>query len=199
MFKNKASWLLFEADKGTETGDATGTNGGDDKPFATFKTEAELQARVDGMLKERLDRAEKVSAEKAKKAAEDAAAKALKDSADFKTLSETQAQSLLEKETDLTQTTAQAQTLTTERDLYKNALENYVKERRKNLPESINALLEKLDPVAQMAWLDKNAEKFGATVILGNGQSPKPAGPAGTAANTEKARAQSMQHARNDF
>lgn len=161
MFK-ASDFLRFEADKGTGTGDATGTNSGqDDKPFATFKTEADLQAAIDNRVKERLDRAQRQADEKAKAAAEEATAKALKDNAQFKELSEKQQQALLEKETSLVQTKAQFETVTQERDRYKSVLEEHVKERRAGLPDSITVLLDKLDPVEQMAWLTKNAATLG--------------------------------------
>ncbi len=168
-------------------------------PAQTADEKKFTQAEVDRFITERLDREKRQATEQAKKAAEDAAAKALKDSADFKTLSETQAQALLERETDLAQYKTQAETATTERDLYKAALEKYVKGRRQTLPDSINALLEALDPVAQMAWLDKNADKFGATVAPGNGQSPKPAAKAGTAANEKEAQNRSRNFYQNAF
>ena len=182
----------MEDETNTGTGETTETQPA--QTAATF-----TQSDVDRIVTERLDREKRQADAQAKKVAEDAAAKALKDSADFKTLSETQAAALLDKETTISQTTVQIETLTTERDAYKTALDKYVKSRRSMLPESINALLEELNPVAQMAWLDKNAEKFGAIVAPGNGQSPKPAGKAGTAANTDQARQQSMQAARMDF
>lgn len=178
----------------TGTSESTAT-----PPAQTADEKKFTQAEVDRFVTERLDREKRQATEQAKKAADEAAAKALKESADFKTLSEQQAQALLERETELTQYKTQAETVTQERDLYKTALEKYVKGRRQSLPDSINALLESLDPVAQMAWLDKNADKFGGTVTPGNGQSPKPAAKAGTSANIEQARAQAMQHARMDF
>lgn len=194
MFK-ASDFLRFEADKGTGTGDATGTNSGqDDKPFATFKTEADLQAAIDNRVKERLERAQRQADEKAKAAAEEAAAKALKDNAQFKELSEKQAKAILDKEAALATATTRTETLTQERDKYKTALEAHVKERRNGLPDHITALLDVLDPVAQLEWLTKNAEKLG-----GNNREGVPATPRPQGNQTEAQRQQAQEKAKSFY
>lgn len=145
---------LNEADKDNGTGETPATP--PVQQAATF-----TQADIDRIVTERLEREKRKGDEAAKTAAEAAAAKALKENSQFKELSEKQAATLLEKETVLIQTKAQTETLTQERDKYKTALEEHVKERRTGLPDSITVLLDKLDPVEQMAWLSKNAATLG--------------------------------------
>lgn len=152
-------WIYFEADKGTEsggnTGDTPGEKGGD-KP-ATF-----TQADVDRIVNERLAR-EKGKAEAAqKKATDEAAAKALADNQQFKELSEKQAGQLAKLEADLAEAVKNVETLTGDAGKYRQALEANVAERRKGLPDHILALLDNLDPVAQLNWLTTNAEKLGS-------------------------------------
>lgn len=168
MFKQ----FLFEADKGTGTGETPDTPPA--QQAATF-----TEADVTRIVKERLEQEKRTSDEKAKKAAEKAAAEALKDSADFKTLSEKQATALLERETELTQHKTQLETAAQERDKYKSALEAHVKARRAGVPDHIGALLDVLDPLAQMAWLDKNTDKL-TTQVGGVPATPRAAqvGPA---------------------
>lgn len=153
MFKQ----FLFEADKSTGTGETPDTPPA--QQAATF-----TQADIDRIVKERLEQEKRTSDEKARKAAEKAAADALKENADFKTLSEKQAASLLERETELMQTKTQFETTAQERDKYKTALEAHVKERRKGVPAHILEILDVLDPLAQMAWLDKNTDKLTAQI-----------------------------------
>jgi hypothetical protein len=144
MFKQ----FLFEADKSTGTGETPDTPPA--QQAATF-----TQADIDRIIKERLEQEKRTSDEKARKAAEKAAADAIKETGDFKTLSEKQAEKMLELETKL----AQTDTLTQERDTYKQALEEHVKKRREGVPADILEILDVLDPLKQLAWLDKNANK----------------------------------------
>jgi small-conductance mechanosensitive channel len=191
--------LQFEADKGTGTGDATGTNSGqDDKPFATFKTEAELQAAIDNRVKDRLERAQRQADEKAKEAAEKATADALKANSQYKELSEKQATDLLNKTTALTTVTTDLDTVTKDRDKYKNALEAHVKERCAGLPDHITALLDVLDPLARLDWLTKNAAKLGGTAVEGVPATPKQQG-GQSKENEEEARARARQTYQNRF
>lgn len=182
MFKR----FLFEADKGIGSGETTDTPPA--QQAATF-----TEADVTRIVKERLEQEKRTSDEKAKKAALQAAADALKESQDFKTLSEKQATAMLELETKLTQ----AETVTQERDKYKSALVEHVKERRKGVPDHIGALLDVLDPLAQMAWLDANADKL-TTQVGGVPPTPKPAGNM-DAAQKEKAQERSKNFYQNVF
>lgn len=177
-------WLLFEADKGTGTGDASGNNNGGNDGAKTEEAKF-TQADVDRLIGERLKRAEESAAQKSKKAAEDAEAKALADSQKFKELSEKQAARLLELETANGETGKAIEQLNAERDRYRKALEENVKERRKGVPEHIGALLDALDPIAQLDWLTKNAAKLGGTA---GGPPPTPNAQNGDVAQKEEAR-----------
>lgn len=182
---------LNEADKGDGQGEQPVTPPA--QQAATF-----TQADVDRIVTERLEREKNRSLEASKKAADEAAAKALKDNAQFKELSETQAKTLLDKETALTTATAQMETIATERNKYKDALEAHVKERRTGLPDHISALLDVLDPLAQLDWLTKNAAKLGGTTREGVPATPKQQG-GQNKENEEEARARARQTYQNRF
>lgn len=116
--------------------------------------------------------AKKQHDEEQRKATEEAERKQLAEQQKFKELSEKQ-------QSDLTTLTTQVEThkqtiadLTAERDRYKAIVEANVKEQRKNLPEHLGALLDALDPIAQMEWLSKNADKLTATPGIGTPRRP---------------------------
>ncbi len=183
MYRFLGRWMLFEADKGTGTGDASGNNNGGNEGA---NNEAKFtQADVDRLIGERLKRAEESAAQKSRKAAEDAEAKALADSQKFKELSEKQAARLLELETASGETGKAIEQLNADRDRYRKALEENVKERRKGLGEHIVALLDNLDPIAQLDWLTKNAAKLGGAA---GGPPPTPNAQNGDVAQKEEAR-----------
>lgn len=183
MYKFLGRWMLFEADKGTGTGDASGNNNGGNEGA---NNEAKFtQADVDRMIGERLKRAEESAVQKSKEAATKAEAKALADSQQFKELSEKQAARLLELETASGETGKAIEQLNADRDRYRKALEENVKERRKGVPEHIGALLDALDPIAQLDWLTKNAAKLGGAA---GGPPPTPNAQNGDLAQKEEAR-----------
>lgn len=190
MFK-ASDFLRFEADK---------ENGQGEQPVTPPAQQAGTftQADIDRIVKERLDREQRKADEATKKAAEEAAAKALKDNAQFKELSEKQAQALLDKETALATATTQAEAVTKERDKYKTALEAHVKERRTGLPDHITALLDVLDPVAQLEWLTKNADKLGGGSREGVPATPRQQGNQ-TEAQRQKAQENAQSFYRNNF
>ena len=177
---------LNEADKGTGDGEQPVTPPA--QQAATF-----TQADIDRIVTERLDREKRVNEEKARKSAEEAAAKALKENSQFKELSETQATTLLNKETALTAATGQVTTLTQERDKYKNALEQHVKERRTGLPDHITALLDVLDPLVQLDWLTKNAAALGTT------HEGVPATPKAQGNLSEAQKKEAQERSRNNY
>ena len=176
-------WILFEADKGTGTGDASGNNNGGNEGA---NSEAKFtQADIDRIVGERLKRAEESAAQKSKEAAAKAEAKALADSQQFKELSEKQAARLLELETASGETGKAIEQLNAERDRYRKALEENVKERKKGLGDHIISLLDNLDPVSQLEWLTKNWAKLGSNA---GGPPPTPNAQNGDAAQKEEAR-----------
>lgn len=178
-------WILFEADKGTGTGDASGNNNGGNEGA---NSEAKFtQADIDRIVGERLKRAEESAAQKSKEAAAKAEAKALADSQQFKELSEKQAARLLELETASGETGKAIEQLNAERDRYRKALEENVKERKKGLGDHIISLLDNLDPVSQLEWLTKNGDKLGSNA---GGPPPTPKNQNGDVASREEARKQ---------
>jgi hypothetical protein len=59
------------------------------------------------------------------------------------------------------------------------ALEKHVKALRKDVPEHIAGLLDRLDPVDQLDWITKNGDQIGnGQPARGNGPNPRPAGQA---------------------
>lgn len=139
---------LEQVPQGDGTGDATGEQGtaapNSGQHVVTFSEQQ--QAHIDHLIGERLKRAReqwKGEAEVSKaKAAEDAEAERLKAQQQFKELSEKQAAKLAELEG-----------LQPELKRYKDALMVYAQKARAGLPEHVVPLLEKLDPVEQLAYL----------------------------------------------
>lgn len=170
MFRNK--FKLFEADTGTGSGDTTTVTPpattADSKPFATFATEAELQAAIDARVKERIDREKSKGAAAAAKAAADAEAKALAGNAQYKELSEKQAAQLAQLEAGLTANTEKA-------ERYEKALTTLLAEQRKSYAPSVLALLDKLDPAEQLEWIAANPATT-TPALSGVPASPRPAG-----------------------
>jgi vacuolar-type H+-ATPase subunit E/Vma4 len=154
------------------TADATGqpqaANGG-----ATFTlTEQELKDRIETSLKERLERERRKSETATAKAREEAEAKALADQQEWQKLAEKHAARIAEQETAL----ADRETVTAERDLYREALQRHVQPQLEKLPDHIKNLLARLNPVEQLDYLTANADQLGgasatipATPKAGNG------------------------------
>ncbi len=195
---SKLPYLLYEADKGksngdgNDTDDATGDkNGGNEQPEPTF-----TQQDVDRIVNERLERERKKAEERERKAREDAEAKALQDNQQYKELSEKQAKQLLDAETDLADTQAKLESAEADRDRYQKALNSYVQKQREGVPESIGALLDNLDPVAQLDWLTENGECLGGN--SGVPATPKAKG-ALSDARREEAKTQADRYYRNRF
>lgn len=157
--------FFYEADSGAgsgaQPGDTTGTNGGSQPQTFT-------QADVDRIVQERLRRAEEKAAEATRKAQQAAEEKALKENQQFKELSERQAADLAAMQAKIEGLTKDFESIGGSAERYKTALETHVKAQRKGLPDPICALLDNLDPVAQMEWLTKNA----ATLTNAGGAPP---------------------------
>lgn len=134
-----------------QTGAATGQAAGqqaqqsqqtaDDKRF----TQAELEA----IVKDRLAREQRKGQEAADKARQDAEAKALAEQGKYKELADGHAAKIAELE-------PKAQR-------YEAALRAQVAELRKDLPEHITALLDKMDAAEQLEYLATNRAKLIAT------------------------------------
>ncbi|MBX3012347.1 MAG: hypothetical protein KF832_12605 [Caldilineaceae bacterium] len=167
IFKN-GCWLYQEADKGTASGegndtdDATGTNGGEEKPFATFQTEAEFQSALETKLKDRLERERKKADEKARKAAEDAETKVLAEQEKFQELAEKRSQQLSDLEATTADLTSQLEHAQEKVTRYEKALGSLLAEQRKLVPAHVHDLLDNLDPAAQLEWIAANSSKLAA-------------------------------------
>lgn len=192
----KQTWLLWEADKGNGSGeedkteDATGNeNGGTQEPTFT-------QADVDKIVQERLARERQKAEERERKAREEAEAKALAENDQYKELSEKQAKQLLDAETELADAKAQLDAATQEKERYQQALEGYVAKQREGVPDHIGALLDNLDPVAQLEWLTVNSTNLGQA----NGVPATPKAKGGLSdAQKEEAQTASNRYYRDRF
>jgi hypothetical protein len=181
---------------GATTGDATGAppgqNGGEHneqpKPAVAFATEEEFQQRVEAMLKERLDRANKKADEQARKAKEQAEQEAAAKNGEWQKLAEQRGTKLGELETANATLTSQVETLTSQASRLDKALRTQLDGLRKDVPKPVMALLDKLDPVEQLAWLAANRDQVGPGK-QGVPGTPKPAGNL-DAADREAARKQ---------
>lgn len=135
-------------------------------PAATFTKDD-----VERIVKERLDRAQKRAEAEQAKAADEARTRALAEQGEWKTLAEQHATRI----TELEGVTRTMQTVEQERDRYKTAVTALLKTQRTDLPQPIQDLLDKLDPVDQLEWIAKNRQAV--------------AGQAGTPTRTSAARA----------
>lgn len=173
--------ILFEADKGNngasedgkQTGDATGTNGGE-KPFAVFTSEKEFQEAIERRLKDRLEREQKKAETQTQKAREEAESKALADQAKFQELADKRGKQVTDLETTNATLTTQLETVTAKADRHEKALLALLAEQLKAVPEHLHSLLSKLDAVEQLEWIAGNADKM-KTATNGVPPTPKPA------------------------
>ena len=175
------------AGDGDRTGDNAGDASGDETPEVTFKTKAEFQAELDRVVKERLERERQKNeraAEAAKrKAEEDAAAK----NGEWQALAEKHAKRLAELEPLETEIESHK----SEAEKYKAALTGHLATLKKDLPTPIIALLDNLDPIAQMEWISKNGEEVAGT----NGKPALIRAPKADTKNTELTEQQRRERA----
>lgn len=194
---SKLPHLLFEADRGTgsgdsETADAAGTNSGDNAAAEPKFT----QSDVDRILTERLERERKKSDEKTRKAKEDAEAKALEDQQKFQELAQQRGTKVTELETSVATMATELEAAKATAERYEKALTNILAEQLKRVPEHLTSLLAKLDPVEQLKWLTNNGEKLTST--NGVPATPKPKGNL-TEAEREKAQKDAERYYRSRF
>ncbi len=143
MFKNV---LFRQEDNGAgnnapPAGDATGTNGGDEKRFT--------QAELDAIVKARLEREQGKAAKDREKAEADARARALAEQGEFKTLAEQRAARIAELEP-----------LATETEQLRMATKALLDRQREGLPEYILPLLDAMPVAGQLEYLAKNRDKL---------------------------------------
>lgn len=164
------------------TGDATGTNGGQsDAPEKKF-----TQAELDNILRKRLDQ-EKQQREKAEaKAREEAEAKALLEQQKYQELAEARAKRIAELEA----TAAELEGAREQAERYKSALSAHLETQRKGLPGHITTLLDKLDPVEQLEWIAANQAAIGPPNGHKGGVPASPRADGGNLSFEEKVRAE---------
>ena len=111
------------------------------------------------------------SAERArKKEADKAEQDALAEQGEFKAMAEKAQARVTELEAEVTQ----IETLTEERDKYREAVATFAKEARDGIPDYVSELLDTMDPVAQLEYLTKHSKELrGSSKGLGGpGNSP---------------------------
>lgn len=133
------------AEQEPQTGDATGTNGGEEKRF----TQAEFEAH----LKERLKREQEKAAAAAERARQEAAEQALAEQQKFQELAEKRGSRVAELE-------PQVEALTAEVEALRGAVQAQLDAAREGLPEHVTILLDKLPPAEQLAYIAANREKL---------------------------------------
>lgn len=188
--------LLYEADKGGNgdggTGDATGDNGGTDKPTPAF-----TQADVDRIVTERLERERKKADEKARKAGEDAEAKALADQQKFQELADKRGKALTDLEASTATLTAQLEAEQGKAQRYEKALTALLTEQRKRVPEHLHGLLDKLPVDEQLTWIATNGDKL--TTAAGVPSTPKPAAAGPSPEQVAEAQRRAKSHLQSVF
>jgi hypothetical protein len=180
------------------TADATGQpqgeqNGGtgEQQQAISFATKDELQAHIESVLKERLERERVKSERAAQKAKEEAEAAAATRNGEWQTLSEQRATKIAELEQQL----ASLDDTTTKAQRYEQALRSQVETLRKDVPKHLIPLLDKLDPVEQLAWLSENRAEL-APKSTGVPATPRAQGSTDAAAQ-EQARQQAASFYRD--
>jgi MFS superfamily sulfate permease-like transporter len=158
-----------------DTGDATGEKGGTTpSPFISFASEAEFQTAIDERLKKRLEREQRKAEELAQKARDEAEAKALADQQEWQKLAEKHGKSAETLKAELDTRLADLEAVNQRIERAEEALAGYLKAEKEGLPESVLELLEKLDPVDQLAYLTKHRDAL-TSKADGVPPSPKPA------------------------
>lgn len=134
-------------------GDGTGAGkpgeGGDGKPAERTFTQAELNAQIDDRLRREREKNERESNERAAEAER----KALTEQSKFKELSETLQGQLDAKATEVT-------TLQARLEAAEKALTSSLEGLRKDIPQHIITLLDKMTPADQLEYISTNAEQL---------------------------------------
>lgn len=146
----------------TKPDDATGGPGSGApkaKPIVlTFETEEAEQRYLDEKLKERLERKEKQAQERERKAREEAEAKALEEGAQWQKLAEKRQAQIAELE----KRVAELEMVEKTASRYGKAIEAQLAAQLADVPEHIQALLTRMDPVERLEWLAANGDKLKA-------------------------------------
>lgn len=148
--------------EGTDTGAGEKPGEGEQPPGKMF-TQAELNEQIE----KRLTREREANERKANEQAEAAKADALKEQSKFKELSETQA-------TQLTAAKADVERLTGELETANQALSKHLESLRKDIPQHIIKLLDKMTPAEQLDYIAENADQLKPAPGNGTADPPKP-------------------------
>jgi hypothetical protein len=176
-FKNRASWMLFEAPKdgGAPSGETQAPPTEPSTPAPQQSNEKMLpQSEVNRIVQERLR--EKEERDKKNKQ---------KEEGQYQALSETQAKELEEKTGKLTEYEGTVKTLTTELGDYKKLVQAMIKDQRKLIPAHFLTIFDELSELRQAQWLADNADKLvtegtqAPKQVPGVPPSPKPQGQQG--------------------
>ena len=116
------------------------------------------QAELDQIVKERLDRERKKSESAAEKARREAEEAALAKNQEWQQLAEKRAKDLEA----LTREKAELEPFKEQADKYKAALNAQLKTIREKLPDYLQEVVDKMDPVEAMDYITKHADKIGA-------------------------------------
>jgi hypothetical protein len=142
---------------GQQTGQQAGNGGsGDDKRFT--------QAELDAIVRDRLDRQRRATEAQQQKDREATEAKALEEQQEFKKLADQRAEKVAELEP-----------FKAKAERYEAALTALLEAERKDIPEHLVALLDKLDPAEQLEWIATNREAIGGAGAGTNGTRSVPA------------------------
>jgi len=143
-------------------------------PYDRFKTVNESLKQTQAELKKMQD----AEAER-QAAAKEAEEKGMLDQQEFEKLA-------TKRKGELQAVTERVATLEAENKKNEEALTKYLEAARKDLPEHILALLDKLDTVDQLEYIAANRETLGAKLPDGPGKLPKSKGNNGSLSEDEK-------------
>ena len=195
-FISRASALKRQADKGnestagastqpaqtdTEAGASGAPNGAQSSSASTDKTFT--QAELEAIIEQRLTRAQNKAKAEADKAKAEADARALVEQGEWKTLAEQRAARVAELEP----LSVQLEQSKSDTKKYRNTISKFADAAKANVPESVRALLDKLDPIDQLEWISSNAASLSTEkpAPIGTPQNKQPAKPQG-AGSTEQ-------------
>lgn len=176
------NWLVFDGDGAPSGGDdkdkekpkEEGQTPPEEKknPEQPGKVEfsAEQQQEVERIVRERLAREKDKNKKTEEKARQDAEAEVLKKSEEWKQLASTYEERLAA----LSGMEEQLEAEKSRAAKYEKILLGYLADMMKDIPPHIKALIEKLDVVEQMEYLQKNVEQLKPT---GEGKKPVPPSP----------------------
>ena len=187
LWKRRAWHADAKDEAGQAEGDATspgqqdqdGQHGGAKITF-TPEQQAHIQQIIDSTTKRQREKWEaELEAEKHKAQAE-ADRKRLAEEGQFKELNDTLT-------TELEAARAELKQVTAERDAYQAQVETALQQQREGLEPHLVALLDQLDPLAQLAWLAENAASLGKEARH-KGVPPTPRSDSQTGTDKEKRR-----------